>query len=146
MEFLAKIQADRTARVLGETGERVDAWEIVAPDQVSQAFLEQVFREFPTMKCELSLESAEALIDYGPERMMGRIAPRPVLLLHGETDLLVPVDESRSLFAQAGEPRELVIVPGMAHFDWAMPQDPRFDHVMEIVIRWLGQHLSAGRE
>jgi fermentation-respiration switch protein FrsA (DUF1100 family) len=121
----------------------VDAWEIVTPDAASQAFLEEVFREFPAMKCELSLESAEALIDYCPERMVERIAPRPVLLLHGGTDLLVPVDESRGLFAQAGEPRELVIVPGMAHFDWAVPQDARFDRVMEILIRWLGKHLWA---
>jgi pimeloyl-ACP methyl ester carboxylesterase len=147
--FLEKIEADRTARVLGGIGERVDAWEIVIPDPASRAFLEVVWREFPALKCRLSLESAEALIDYCPETWVGRISPRPVLLLHGEADLLVPVDESRSLFAQAGEPRELVLVPGMGHFDWAMPHEERFDHVMRIVSHWLGGHLACepgGRE
>lgn len=149
VEFLEKVEADRTARVLGRQETRIDAWEIVLPDPGSRAFLEEVYREFPGMKCQLALESAEALIEYCPENMVSRIAPRPVLLVHGERDRLVPVEESRSLFARAGAPRELVIVPEMGHFDWARPQDPRFDHVMETVTRWLGQVFQlvpAGRQ
>jgi dipeptidyl aminopeptidase/acylaminoacyl peptidase len=145
VEFLRKVEADRTARVLGGKGEQVDAWDIVSPDPASRAFLESMLRDFPAMRCELSLETAEALITYAPESVVGRIAPRPVLLLHGEADLLVPVDESRSLFAQAGEPRELVVVPGMGHFDWAVPQDQRFARVLEAVGRWLDKHLGSGR-
>ncbi len=144
-DFLAKIEADHKTRVLGGPGERIDAWDIVGPDPASRAFLDGVLREFPALKCELSLESAQALIDYYPESLVGRISPRPVLLLHGETDLLVPVDESRSLFAHAGEPRELAIVPGMGHFDWTVPQDERFDRVMQMVGGWLGRHLAELR-
>jgi pimeloyl-ACP methyl ester carboxylesterase len=138
VEFLAKIEADRTARVLGGQGQLVDAWEIVAPDPASRAFLDVILREFPALKCELSLEVAEALIAYCPESLVGRISPRPVLLVHGEADLLVPADESRSLFTRAGEPRELVLVPRMGHFDWAVPQDERFNRVMNILGLWLG--------
>jgi dipeptidyl aminopeptidase/acylaminoacyl peptidase len=141
VEFLDKIETDRKARVLGGEQTKVDAWDIVIPDEASRAFLEALYREYPEIKCDLSLETAEALIDYSPQSMVGRIAPRPLLIIHGQDDLMVPLDESRSLFAEAGEPRELEIVPGMGHFDWAVPNDKRFDHVMQVLSRWLGKHL-----
>jgi fermentation-respiration switch protein FrsA (DUF1100 family) len=100
----------------------------------------------PRPACQLSLESPAALLDYSPEGLVGRIAGRPVLLVHGEADLLVPADESRSLFARAGEPRRLVLVPGMGHFDWALPQDDRFNKVMDVRGRWLAEHVSVGGE
>jgi pimeloyl-ACP methyl ester carboxylesterase len=144
VELLGKVEADRAARGQGGNGARADAWEIVLPDPGSRAFLEGLYRDFPDLRCQLSLESAEALLDYSPEGVVGRLAGRPVLLVHGEADLLVPAEESRSLFARAGEPRQLVLVPGMGHFDWALPQDDRFDKVMDICIHWLADHLPVG--
>lgn len=52
-------------------------------------------------------------------------------------------DESQALYAQAKEAREQVIIPGMGHFDWAMPSDPRFDRVMQNLSRWFQDHLMA---
>jgi pimeloyl-ACP methyl ester carboxylesterase len=142
-EFLARIEADRTARALGGQGELVDAWDIVAPDPASRTFLEAALRAFPALKCDLSLETAEALIDYCPESLVGRISPRPVLILHGEGDLLVPVDEARSLFARAAEPRQMVLLPGMSHFDWAQPHDERFHRVMDTISGWLSDYVKT---
>ncbi|MRH89890.1 alpha/beta fold hydrolase [Nocardia sp. SYP-A9097] len=41
----------------------------------------------------------------------------PVLIMHGDTDELLPVRMGRELFAAAPEPKELVIYPGGAHND-----------------------------
>ena len=43
------------------------------------------------------------------------IAPRPVLLIHDETDQLVPVAHTRALYAAAGEPKECWITSGLGH-------------------------------
>ncbi|MFN8512673.1 MAG: prolyl oligopeptidase family serine peptidase [Chloroflexia bacterium] len=43
------------------------------------------------------------------------IAPRPLLLIHGEDDKDVPPANSERIFAAAGEPKELVLVPGATH-------------------------------
>jgi pimeloyl-ACP methyl ester carboxylesterase len=145
VELLDKIEADRKIRPEGGDRGRVDAWEIVLPDPASRTFLEGLYREFPDLRCQLSLESAAALIDYVPEGVVAQIAGRPVLLVHGEADLLVPAEESQSLFARAHEPRQLVLIPGMAHFDWALPQDDRFNKVMDVCGRWFGEHLSAAQ-
>ncbi|MCX6020608.1 MAG: macro domain-containing protein [Chloroflexi bacterium] len=41
----------------------------------------------------------------------GRIAPRPLLLIHGEKDTQITPDASQTMYEQAQEPKELVIYP-----------------------------------
>ena len=50
-----------------------------------------------------------------PLKWINKISPRPVLLIHGDKDDLVPVDHARRLFQLAGEPKKLVIIPGAGH-------------------------------
>lgn len=50
-----------------------------------------------------------------PVRAIGRIAPRPVLLIHGDQDLTIPMPHARALYAAAQEPKELWVVPGAGH-------------------------------
>jgi fermentation-respiration switch protein FrsA (DUF1100 family) len=50
-----------------------------------------------------------------PIDVIGRIAPRPVLIAHGELDAIVPVRHAHSLFKAAGEPKELWIDPTAYH-------------------------------
>jgi hypothetical protein len=142
-EFEEELARDRTERVRSGQSRRVDPLEIVPPDPASRAFLEGVYREFPQMRCDLPLESADALVEFRPEALVDRIAPRPVLFVHGDADRLVPADESRSLWARAGEPRRLEVVPGMGHFDWAAPSSPGFARVAELVVGFLREALTA---
>lgn len=50
-----------------------------------------------------------------PIRAVGRIAPRPVLLIHGGRDVGIPPEEGRRLFEAAGDPKELWVVPEAEH-------------------------------
>lgn len=50
-----------------------------------------------------------------PIDLIGQIAPRPVLVIHGEADRLIPVAEGRSLYAAANEPKALWLVPQVGH-------------------------------
>lgn len=52
---------------------------------------------------------------YRMPAVAARISPRPLLLVHGTADELVPVDDAQLLFQQAGEPKELVLLPGADH-------------------------------
>lgn len=44
------------------------------------------------------------------------IAPRPVLLIHGDVDTLFPVQNSYDLFEEAAEPKQLHILNGIGHW------------------------------
>jgi fermentation-respiration switch protein FrsA (DUF1100 family) len=59
----------------------------------------------------LGFDAAEA----APVRLVGRISPRPVFIIHGDADPLIPVSEARALYAAAGEPKQLWIAPGAVH-------------------------------
>lgn len=143
LEFQARLAQDRSERVRTGQSARVDPLEIVVPDPDSRAFLDAVAREFPQMQCDLPLETAEALIEFRPEALVERIAPRPMLFIHGDADRLVPVEESRSMFARAGEGRRLEIVPGMGHFDWVMPSSSGFRRVADLIADFMQKVLQA---
>ncbi len=52
---------------------------------------------------------------YKPMESIGRIAPVPVLIIHGLADRVVPPHHGEALYAAALEPKELWLVPGAGH-------------------------------
>ena len=66
-----------------------------------------------------------------PVSYVAKISPRPLLLVHGSQDETVDVSQAHKLYAQAGEPKQLIIVDGAGH---------RLRHsaeAMAIVLDWL---------
>ena len=53
--------------------------------------------------------------DVAPVDRIGRISPRPVLIMHGDLDEKFLPDNARLLASAAGEPKELWIGPGVRH-------------------------------
>lgn len=53
--------------------------------------------------------------DICPERQIGQISPRPVLIIHGEEDPVIPVNAAERLFEAAGEPRFLWTEAAVGH-------------------------------
>ena len=68
-----------------------------------------------------------------------RIAGRPLILMHAEGDIQVPFDHSEELYARAGEPRKLVIVPGGTHT--SVQHDPE---LQATALLWLERNLRDG--
>lgn len=52
---------------------------------------------------------------YSPKYNIPKIAPRPVFIIHGRYDNLVPAAQAKMLFKCAGEPKEIWLVPGAKH-------------------------------
>ncbi len=143
--FLEELAQDRAARTLTGNSRRVSIYEIMPPDPETRTILQEVGSQFPELEVhpDFPLESAEALAEFRPEAAVARIAPRPVLFLHGKVDVLVSPEESISAAARAGEPKRLVLFPGMGHLNWLNPQHPVFSRVIDEVVGWFGQFLAA---
>jgi fermentation-respiration switch protein FrsA (DUF1100 family) len=56
---------------------------------------------------------------YPPDAVVGRIAPTPLLIVHGDADPFLPVDHARWLAAAAREPVELWLERGFGHAETA---------------------------
>lgn len=64
----------------------------------------------------LRLRVGDPMIDsFNPVEAAGRIAPRPLFVIGGEKDDLMPVYDVRRVFEAAREPKQLWIVPGAYH-------------------------------
>ena len=50
-----------------------------------------------------------------PMDVIARISPRPILIIHGTDDFVIPIDNSQRNFAAAREPKQLWLVPGAKH-------------------------------
>jgi fermentation-respiration switch protein FrsA (DUF1100 family) len=72
-----------------------------------------------------------------PLNYVAAIAPRPILLVHGSSDQVVAVSQAHQLYAQAQEPKQIVIIEGAGH---RLRQD---EQAMALVIDWLkSRYLS----
>jgi fermentation-respiration switch protein FrsA (DUF1100 family) len=78
------------------------------------------------------------LADADPLRWVGRIAPRPLLLIHGGQDEGIPVSDAHRLYEAASEPKELWVVPEAEHrcADKVCPHE-YMTRVLSYFDRWL---------
>lgn len=67
-----------------------------------------------------------------------RVAPRPLLLVHGELDRRLPPECSEYVYERAGRPKELVTLPGAKH---SLRQRRR--ELRELLRAWLREKVGA---
>jgi pimeloyl-ACP methyl ester carboxylesterase len=63
------------------------------------------------------------LVPLPPADAAAKIAPVPLLIVHGDRDLYFPPEHARQLYTAAREPKELWLVPGMGHAESACSQE-----------------------
>ena len=61
-------------------------------------------------------ETAQSMFDFRAEEVVGKIAPRPLLLIHAANDSVTPTEQSIEMFRRAGQPTELHLFSGLDHF------------------------------
>ena len=75
-----------------------------------------------------------------PADAAARIAPVPLLIVHGDQDGFFPVDHATQLYEAANEPKELWIVPGFGHAESAAAADGA---LLDRIGRWVREAVAA---
>jgi fermentation-respiration switch protein FrsA (DUF1100 family) len=94
--------------------------------RVNSAVLEAAFNSYRGMAFDVLGRSAWTWLlypiapwfvgtKYDPEKWIAKISPRPVLLIHGDADTVVPPWTSERLYERAQEPKRLWIVKDANH-------------------------------
>jgi uncharacterized protein len=84
-------------------------------------------------------ETAQSMYDFRADDVVGRIAPRPLLLLHAANDSVTPTEQSIELFKRAGQPAELHLISDADHFMFAEDNT----RVWGLLRSWLGAYFPA---
>lgn len=132
------IAADRRQRVLTGRGAKIDPL-LVLSDPDSVAFFGEASKALPQLKTEITLETAEATLEYSPEDVAERIAPRALLLIAAELDETTPADEFRSVYERAREPKKLVVIEGIRHYE--VYSGHGFERSAREALDWFGRYL-----
>ena len=77
---------------------------------------------FPFAPITVWLAERRTGIDTGdivPERTVAEIAPTPLLVMHGLDDETISPSDGEAIFAAAGEPKALWLIPGAGHSEGA---------------------------
>jgi len=139
--LLARIKADRTHRTTTGRSEITSPWDIVRLnlDAATDGYVGQELYKTPDFGSGVTLESADFLLRFSPERVVHRIAPRPLLIVHSaENELYKPI-EAQSLYEHAGQPKYLQFLEETGHTEWMFDDNP----ALSMLIGWLDSFLTA---
>lgn len=138
-DLLERARQDRVKRVLEGKSEFVGREGILLPDRQSAELAEAARRANPAAVSRIPLEYVDETLEFNPEWVVDKIAPRPILFITTDNDRLVPPEESTQLYARAGEPKKLVVLKGYGHYE--IYREPAFSEVMKATLAWYRQYL-----
>lgn len=105
----------------------------------------ELFREIGLIRSPdfpRSLEDWEnEFAEISPLKWVDKISPRPVLIMHGEEDELIPCEQAEMIYQKAGEPREFLLAPGGKHR--LRVDEQALDMIEAWLINWLKKNPKS---
>jgi pimeloyl-ACP methyl ester carboxylesterase len=130
--FSAMLEEGRRRKARGEPM-KVPRYEIVPiPPGLRGNLAPGSIMDFP-------FDVVESMYTFRANDVVGRIAPRPLLLLHPAQDSVTPTEQSIGLFRRAGQPCDLHLVADVDHFMLSEGNTL----VLDIVRDWLVKYFPA---
>jgi uncharacterized protein len=132
--FVRMMDDGLQAQARGEAGRKVHRFEIFEMPKHLQVNLAS-----NNSLMEFSADTPAEFFMFRPEDMIGRIGPRPILILHSAGDRVCTADEAFSLARLAKPPVELHLMDGANHFLF-VDADPRVAFMLR---NWLDRFFPV---
>ncbi len=142
VDYLKRVGEDRKKRALTGEGAVVSAREeimVATPERKTTTIKKEVADKIPD---QMPLQCAEAIIEYSPEDVVHKIAPRATLFIAVENDAVTPEAQSMRLYEKAGEPKKLVIFRQTTHYGI---YNDYFNEVAANVVDWYNRYLKYNK-
>jgi dipeptidyl aminopeptidase/acylaminoacyl peptidase len=137
-EFLARLDADRRARVTTGEGELVHPREeimIATPERRASNVKADVDDRIPSA---VPLASAYEILAYKPVEAAPRV--RNLLVIGVEDDAVTPTDHAIALYEAAAEPKQLIMQRNTTHY---AAYKQHGDVVIPEIVAWFDRHLRG---
>ena len=141
--FTTMLKEGREHRARTGKSLMVPRYDIVPiPDHVRQNLERQKVGMLAPNSVEMfPAETAQSMFDFRAEEVVGKIAPRPLLLIHAANDSVTPTEQSIEMFKRAAQPTELHLFSGLDHFLFA----ENSTRVWAVLRNWLDIYFPARR-
>ena len=140
-KFTAMLEEGRRHRERTGASLMVPRYDIVPiPQHVADNLAQQNVQMLAPGSIEMfPAETAQSMFDFRADDVVGKIAPRPLLLLHSANDSVTPTEQSVEMFKRAGQPTELHLLSGLDHFMFS----EKSTRVWSIMRDWLDTYFPA---
>lgn len=98
--------------------------------------------EAPNWENRLTVASMEHIVGWNVLERAHLVAPRPLLVIHGTTDVLLPPRYAQEVYDRAGEPKQLHWIETSNHVE-LYDQAPFVPEAIDTLVEWLGVQLEA---
>lgn len=143
MQFMDEMKEDRIRRVMTGQSKRMPYLELCPTGPGMTKILDTKIKPGEKYTEGYPMESVDEALNFKVEPLVHLISPRAALFIHSERDEMVPVDEARILYAKAGEPKKLVVIPGVNHAEVYEPVNPEiFKIPMRESLEWFNTFLK----
>jgi uncharacterized protein len=132
-KFTAMLEDGRRHHAKTGQSMMVPRYDIVPiPEHLRGNLAERSIQMFPA-------ETAQSMFDFRADDVVGKIAPRPLLLLHSSSDSVTPTEQSVELFRRAGQPCDLHLFADTDHFMFAESNG----RVRRVLVDWLNAYFPV---
>ncbi|MCC6175087.1 MAG: alpha/beta hydrolase [Chloroflexi bacterium] len=137
--ILAAAEDDRIAAVVADSPFGRLRWAVAQVARL-RGYPARVAPMVSYLGCRMTaLRLGYPMTAFDPVEVVDRIAPRPLLLIHGGDDEIIPVASAHALLARAGEPKELWLLDGLQH---CRALDEAYEPFRERVLAFFGRWLQ----
>lgn len=143
--LLDRVAEDRGRRAEYGRSEITSPWDIVRLDRDGRTdgYVGEELYKAPGFGSGVSLESADMLLRFSPQAVAHRIAPRPLLVVHGAENRLHRPEEAQALYDHAREPKRLRLIEGAGHTEWMFDDHPVFAGLVEELCAFYAEAFAA---
>lgn len=141
-ELLGKLEQDRVMRVMEGKGLFNDPYEVYPLDPDTHEEVKENLETVPGFGPETAFELLESILAFDAEAVVYKIAPRPLLIAHGEHNELHPFEDALSVYGRAERPKTLFRIEGK-HNDFMRREHPEFGRLARRLVEWLGESRAV---
>ena len=133
--ILQQIEEDRVRRVTTGQSLLADPFLHYPLDETTEQHVNVELAHIPAFGKQTALQFTESIVEMNAEAEAAKIAPRPLFIAHGKSNLLHPREEAEALYAAAREPKTLYWIDGK-HNDFMYRDHPEMNRLMDRVIEF----------
>jgi dipeptidyl aminopeptidase/acylaminoacyl peptidase len=124
-ELQETLAEDRITRALTGESKRLPYQQVSPPGPAERDAFKTMYKTEDAYPDGYPLENIDLACGFKAEDWVAQISPRPLLLVQGEKDTMVRMEEGEALFANAGQPKDMMLVPGINHAEVYGPRNPQ---------------------
>jgi len=142
-DFRRRVEEQRRLRARAGDSAQADPFDIYPLDPESREYVDAVLRNEPGYEAEwCTYELADSLLRFAPEDHAESMRA-PLLIAHGDRNMLHPTEEAESLHRRYGGPKELYWIEDAGHTEFMRDEDPKFQALAARVGDWILARIGA---